>query len=304
MAQRQEKLLKRLAEELRKEVIESPTTPSVERCQDLVQAVADAADKNMSIALLANTQIGVILGKSSRAFKRHKRTERSEEPAWTSLVNASQGMIAKWKLLAKAEEKEQKTKKQVNKQSQGLPASVQEYKERLTQHKKQLYKNPPCMPPQKVVTDMNNYGLPKRNKNTGLLTFAGGDDDKLAVLLKDFHPNRTPEDVLRAGAFGGTYFRAIVSGVTNVHYKPAEVLKDTLEPDWIEGLDKKTFLTSAKYRPEVNKFGVKCGGSLGMWESSGWIGDSDPSGGFNGTADSIEEEDVLMMPDKFHGGWE
>ena len=29
---------------------------------------------------------------------------------------------------------------------------------------------------------------------------------------------------------------------------------------------------------QLNKWGVKCGGSLGMWESSGWIAEIDPYG--------------------------
>lgn len=39
-------------------------------------------------------------------------------------------------------------------------------------------------------------------------------------------------------------------------------------------------LTSANYDPSMNKYGVKCGGSLGMWESSGWISEVDPYGWF------------------------
>mmetsp|Transcript_22066 Transcript_22066/g.51900 ORF Transcript_22066/g.51900 Transcript_22066/m.51900 type:complete len:124 (-) Transcript_22066:95-466(-) len=38
------------------------------------------------------------------------------------------------------------------------------------------------------------------------------------------------------------------------------------------------WLTSSTYRNNINKYRVKCGGSLGMWESSGWIVDVDPYG--------------------------
>lgn len=86
-------------------------------------------------------------------------------------------------------------------------------------------------------------------------------------------------DVMRAGSFGGTYFRSIVSAVTNVRYSGQEVLKDTCPKEWISGIPLSN-LTSMNYRPAVNKYGVKCGGSLGMWESSGWIVDSDPYGWF------------------------
>jgi len=103
--------------------------------------------------------------------------------------------------------------------------------------------------------------------------------DVLFVDHKEFRPNTSPEEVLRAGAFGGTYFRPITSAVTNISYKSSEVLKDTVKPEWIAGLDREQ-LSSSTYRTDINKFGVKCGGSLGMWESSGWMVDSDPYGWF------------------------
>ena len=92
--------------------------------------------------------------------------------------------------------------------------------------------------------------------------------------------NRTPEEVLRAGAFGFTYFCPITSAVMNTRYNPKDVLREMVETSWIEGLDGKMLLTSSTYRPQVNKYGVKCGGLLGMWESGGWIADSDPYGWF------------------------
>ena len=35
----------------------------------------------------------------------------------------------------------------------------------------------------------------------------------------DFKPNISPIDVIKKGAFGGTYFRHIYSGVNNKFYK-------------------------------------------------------------------------------------
>jgi hypothetical protein len=49
----------------------------------------------------------------------------------------------------------------------------------------------------------------------------------------DFRPNRTPKEVLQAGAFGGTYFRRIRSGVTGQTY---EGDWRELPADWFEGL--------------------------------------------------------------------
>ncbi|MPC27547.1 hypothetical protein E2C01_020720 [Portunus trituberculatus] len=53
-----------------------------------------------------------------------------------------------------------------------------------------------------------------------------------------------------------------------------------LPSDWLEGLNIKTQVASSIYDTEVNKFKVKCGGSLEMWEESGWIDKQDPYGWF------------------------
>jgi hypothetical protein len=68
--------------------------------------------------------------------------------------------------------------------------------------------------------------------------------------------------------------------VTNIAYRSEDVLADTVEPSWIAGLDAKKVLTRPVYDAKLNKYKVKCGGSLGMWESSGWISDADPYGWF------------------------
>lgn len=67
--------------------------------------------------------------------------------------------------------------------------------------------------------------------------------------------------------------------MTNKTYYGHEVLKDTVPDEWIEGL-KKSMLTSQNYNFQINKYKVKCGGSLGMWESSGWISEIDVYGWF------------------------
>jgi hypothetical protein len=196
-------------------------------------------------------------------------------------MEQSERLLNEWKTMATEEAKKQsKKQKEVISTRIGLPKTVSEYRGRLVQHKKELYKDPPAMPPAKIVVENKMCGQPKRDKSTDILTFPSGSDVETNKLLKHFHPNRTPEEVLRAGSFGGTYFRPIVSAVTNIRYNPTDVLNDTVVPAWIEGLDKKTMLTSPTYRNNANKYGVKCGGSLGMWESSGWISDSDPYGWF------------------------
>jgi len=78
-----------------------------------------------------------------------------------------------------------------------LPASQTEYHERLIREKKEIYKNPPELPPLDITIELEWKSLPKRAANKDIIF-----DDR-----KDFRPNHSPEEVLRAGAFGGTYFR-------------------------------------------------------------------------------------------------
>lgn len=151
----------------------------------------------------------------------------------------------------------------------GLPTSVSAYLNRLKYQKKELYKDPPVLPPPKVTIEPKYVSKPPtRHNKTGELIFTPGTDESAAFLkmLKEFRPNLTPEQVLRGGAFGGTYFRAIDSAVTGKRYTADQALADTVPDEWITGLNKASVLTSQTYRTEVNKYKVKCGGSLGMWE--------------------------------------
>ena len=90
----------------------------------------------------------------------------------------------------------------------------------------------------------------------------------------------TPVEVIREGAFGGTYFRDIYSGVTGKWYK-----KSWKEFDQLKDIDQK-FYCSDYYDVSVNKHGVKCGTSLRFWENNGWINEIDPYGCFSGTSDT------------------
>ncbi|XP_022100707.1 uncharacterized protein LOC110984645 isoform X2 [Acanthaster planci] len=109
--------------------------------------------------------------------------------------------------------------------------------------------------------------LPKRSKK-GDLIFADS---------PDIRPNMTPSEVLQAGSFGGTYFRPIKSGVTGEKY--SGVWKE-LPKEWLQGLNIGKQISSSVYDAEVNTYKVKCGGSLEMWESSGWMHKQDPYGWF------------------------
>ena len=90
-------------------------------------------------------------------------------------------------------------------------------------------------------------------------------------------PNLSPEEVLRRGSFGGTYFRNIASGVTGkVH---VDAWRE-LPPAWIAGLDVPRMVASPFYDTGVNTYGVKAGTDLRAWEGSGWIVKQDPFGWF------------------------
>lgn len=95
----------------------------------------------------------------------------------------------------------------------------------------------------------------------------------------DFRPNLTPYEILRAGSFGGTYYRSIYSSVTKTKY-PNTIWKE-FPADWFAGMNVKLQVTRQAYRPEMNTYKVKCGGDLDMWESKGWITEQDPYGWFH-----------------------
>ncbi|KAM0816174.1 hypothetical protein AB5N19_01975 [Seiridium cardinale] len=85
---------------------------------------------------------------------------------------------------------------------------------------------------------------------------------------QDFTPNKSPEEIIREGCFGGSYWRPLYS----------KYLKTTIEddwkelpPDWTDGLDIEQYLTSPDYNPDFNKYGVACGQSIEEWEAAGWI---------------------------------
>ena len=90
----------------------------------------------------------------------------------------------------------------------------------------------------------------------------------------NFGANKTPVEVIRKGAFGGTYFRNIYSGATGKWYK-----NSWKELNQLKDIDQK-FYCSDYYDISVNKYGAKCGTSLRFWENKGQIYKIDPYGWF------------------------
>ena len=76
----------------------------------------------------------------------------------------------------------------------------------------------------------------------------------------DFGANKTPVEIIREGAFGGTFFRGIYFGINGNWYK-----KSWKELDQLKNTDQK-FYCSDYYDASVNKYGVKCGTSLKFLE--------------------------------------
>ena len=76
----------------------------------------------------------------------------------------------------------------------------------------------------------------------------------------NFSPNKTPTEIIREGAFGGTYFRDICSGINEKWYKNS--WKKFVLLKYINT----KFYASDYYEENVNKYAVKCGTSLRFWE--------------------------------------
>ena len=89
----------------------------------------------------------------------------------------------------------------------------------------------------------------------------------------DFTPNLAPKHIFAQGSFGGTYWSPIFSTVLG-----QELSDQHLEfGDWWSDVPD-TLLIGTEYDKTVNRYGVKSGTTLEMWESKGWIHPQDPYG--------------------------
>ena len=71
----------------------------------------------------------------------------------------------------------------------------------------------------------------------------------------NFSTNKTPIEIIKEGALGGTYFGDIYSGINKKWYKNS--LKEFVH---LKNIDAK-FYASNHYDVNVNKYSVKCGTS-------------------------------------------
>lgn len=100
---------------------------------------------------------------------------------------------------------------------------------------------------------------PTRDTTTGTVSFSDHED---------FTPNKTPEEMLREGCFGGSYFRPLYSRSLGITI--SDDWKE-LPTSWTEGLNVKQYLISPVYNPEINKYKVQAGLPIEEWEASGWV---------------------------------
>ncbi|KAF1987639.1 hypothetical protein K402DRAFT_445783 [Aulographum hederae CBS 113979] len=84
----------------------------------------------------------------------------------------------------------------------------------------------------------------------------------------DFTPNKSPEEMMREGCFGGSYWRPLYS--RSLGTTIAEDWRE-LPESWVSVLNVELFLTSPTYDEEINKYKVACGQSIEEWEAAGWI---------------------------------
>jgi hypothetical protein len=113
---------------------------------------------------------------------------------------------------------------------------------------------------------------PARHPKTGRLIFPDA---------PDFQPRLTPEQVIRAGSFGGIYFNKHGGKKGIIKYPGGGVPIDATDfpAAWFEGLPV-DFYAGRRYRKEVNKYGVVAGQDQAYWEAKGWMIGPDKRGWF------------------------
>ena len=184
-----------LAIRISKEVLDHPTTPDPEQCIDLLKELAKLI---ISMEILERSRIGKLVTKASKTFKRHQRTATSdaESKKWETAFHLANNLLEDWKSVSVMEEKSKNAMISINTNQPGVPRTVVEYRARLVTQKKELYKDPPVLPPVCIMIEPKKCATPKREKTTGALSFVSGADSSIESLLQHFRPNRTPEGMV------------------------------------------------------------------------------------------------------------
>merc|ERR1712241_482434 len=223
---------------------------------DLLQRLGEI---DINFRILKETMIG---------FTVHalKKSSTDEE-----IISKSKSLIKAWKKFVPATDSDTKEKSSSPKSSEKTESSSTEKATKGTYKSSNgfyEYDGTVLFEDEKVrQRDGFTERIPKKNSD-GVLIFKDEEE---------FRPNMTPKEVLQAGSFGGTYFRPIKSSVTGLKYNK---MWNELPQNWLEGMNIKRMISSTHYDEKVNTYKAKCGGSLEMWESSGWIDKIDPYGWF------------------------
>ena len=93
-----------------------------------------------------------------------------------------------------------------------------------------------------------------------------------------FHPNVSPKEILKSGAYGGSYFRDIRDEHGTLHRGKAQISE--FPESWFRGLVPEKHLHSPIYDIKVNCYRAKCGTGLKMWHAKKWMRPQDPYGWF------------------------
>lgn len=108
-----------------------------------------------------------------------------------------------------------------------------------------------------------------RNSKTKEITFQKYEN---GPYYENFKPNLTPKEMFEMGSFGGTYWREIYSSINKKSYK-----NEHKKFNFLKNIDN-NLLTRQNYDRSINKYKVKVGSTLEIWESKGWIKSKHPYG--------------------------
>ena len=105
--------------------------------------------------------------------------------------------------------------------------------------------NVKCVDDRCVLCNMSKKDITNRLNNSKL-------DDRGTLWIWNFGANTTPIEVIKEGAFGGTYIRDIYSGVNGKWYR-----NSWKEINELKDIDQK-YYCSNYYDVSVNKYHAKC----------------------------------------------
>jgi len=88
----------------------------------------------------------------------------------------------------------------------------------------------------------------------------------------EFYPMLSPREIIKEGAFGGSYFGLPIEEYTNYEYTE-------LFNYHFDGLDTSLYLEET-YKPRLNKFKIRSGMDYEYWKEMKWMHEDDPYGWF------------------------